>query len=194
MSESGFDVLVDTRQSIALLRSVATRSESDPDIRNQLFSGDDFDAFDATFDRVRTSGFTAEEIGRFHDAASRTTRSVAYASATRVTFSASGLSSDSTLADALRGLADGLEPTLEPTEAFARNASAVAGETNQPPSASFDPSRPRPTRASCTSPRRPPAPTATRSACAGTSGRRDRVRGERRAHVRRGRHLRSRRP
>ena len=68
MSESGFDVLADTRQSIALLRSVATRSESDPDIRNQLFSGDDYDAFDATFDRVRTSGFTAAEIGRFHDA------------------------------------------------------------------------------------------------------------------------------
>ena len=138
MSESGFDVLADTRQSIALLRSVATRSESDPDIRNQLFSGDDFDAFDATFDRVRTSGFTAAEIGRFHDAGLTDDEIALVRERYSRDLSASGLSSDSTLADALRGLADGLEPTLEPTEAFARNASAVAGETNQPPSASFD--------------------------------------------------------
>ena len=138
MSESGFDVLADTRQSIALLRSVANRSESDPDIRNQLFSGDDFDAFDATFDRVRTSGFTADELGRFHDAGFTDDEIDRVRERYSRDLSASGLSSDSTLADALRGLADGLEPTLEPTEAFARNASAVAGETNQPPSASFD--------------------------------------------------------
>ena len=106
MSESGFDVLADTRQSIALLRSVATRSESDPDIRNQLFSGDDFDAFDATFDRVRTSGFTAAEIGRFHDAGLTDDEIALVRERYSRDLSASGLTSAApTLADALRGLA-----------------------------------------------------------------------------------------
>ena len=131
------------------LRSVATRSESDPDIRNQLFSGDDFDVFDATLDRVRTSGFTAAEIGRFHDAGLTDDEIALLRERYSRDVSASGLTSDSTLADALRGLADGLEPTLEPTEAFARNASAVA-RRDEPAAvpARSPPSRPRPTRAS----------------------------------------------
>ncbi|MEO8690607.1 MAG: PKD domain-containing protein, partial [Solirubrobacteraceae bacterium] len=137
ISETAFDVVGDTRSAQALLRSVATRSETDPDIRNQLFSGDDFDAFDATFDRIRTSGFTAAEITQFHDGGLTDEEIGRIRERYSLDLSDSGLTADSTLSDALRGLADGLEPTLEPTEAFARNASAVAGETNEAPVASF---------------------------------------------------------
>ena len=85
MSESGFDVLADTRQSIALLRSVATRSESIPTSATSSSAGTTSTRSTRPSTASAPAASRRTRSGASTTRASRTRRGARTASATRAT-------------------------------------------------------------------------------------------------------------
>jgi len=129
-------------RSADALRSWADDAADDEDLAGIVLTSADATGLSALYERVRDTGFTADEIARFH-AVGYTDADIA-AIRTHASVGIDDIQTDTTYADSLRQVADDLESQVDAVADFASEMYAVAGRieaagggAGQAPVASF---------------------------------------------------------
>jgi PKD repeat protein len=136
LGAAGLELVRHLRRAGASLRHFADVAAADPDVPDPLVTQADIDEAEDLRQRVRDSGFTAEEIADLKSQGG--TDADVEALRTIVTRDVSDGPIGKSLPEVLRDEAQSYEDMIGPADALGREAAAVAGRTNQPPHAAFD--------------------------------------------------------
>ena len=135
LGRNGQEQVTQMYDAVDALRAKATELDTLPEFADPVVTAQRRDDLAAVYARVRTMGFTIDEIAQL-DVSGLTSAEID-AVRSQFTPDPSVLPLDTTLQAMLRNLATALESAIPPLDRFARNASVVGGRTNIAPTASY---------------------------------------------------------
>ena len=135
LGRNGQEQVTQMYDAVDALRAKATELDTLPEFADPVVTAQRRDDLAAVYARVRTMGFTIDEIAQLTSLGLTSAEIDAVRS--QFTPDPSVLPLDTTLQAMLRNLATALESAIPPLDRFARNASVVGGRTNIAPTASY---------------------------------------------------------
>ena len=135
LGRNGLDQVSQMYDAVDALRAKAIELDTLPQFAGPVVTAQRRDDLAAVYARVRTTGFTIDEIAQLTSLGLTSAEIEAVRS--QFTPDPSVLPVDTTLQTMLRNLAATLESAIPPMDRFAREGSVVAGRTNIAPTASY---------------------------------------------------------